>query len=194
MWPIEVEATLGWKGIGVGGDHAHRKTPPLPRCRDPWNKGRLTAQKRPLKPKDVSAIRVRLQLEHCKRDLALFNLAIDSNLRGCDLIRLQVNDICVGGQVRDRTAVIQRKTGRPVQFEITEQTRTSIRDWLPGIDTRNGQYLFPSRFRAQPHLSTDSMRGSCMRRSRVLGSIALPMVRTQCNERRPPRFTRKRAP
>ena len=130
------------------------KTPPLPRCRDPSNKGRLTAQKRPLKPKDVSAIRVRLQLEHCKRDLALFNLAIDSNLRGCDLVRLQVNDICVGGQVRDRTAVIQRKTGRPVQFEITEQTRTSIRDWLPGIDTRNGQYLFPSRFRAQPHLST----------------------------------------
>ena len=137
MWPIEVEATLGWKGIGVGGDHAHRKTPPLPRCRDPWNKGRLTAQKRPLKPKDVSAIRVRLQLEHCKRDLALFNLAIDSNLRGCDLIRLQVNDICVGGQVRDRTAVIQRKTGRPVQFEITEQTRTSIRDWLPGIEVED---------------------------------------------------------
>ena len=120
----------------------------------PWNKGRLTGQKRPLKPKDVWAIRVRLQLEHCKRDLALFNLAIDSKLRGCDLVRLQVNDICVGGQVRDRTTVIQRKTGRPVRFEITEPTRASIRDWLPNVDTRHGRYLFPSRFRAQPHLST----------------------------------------
>ena len=120
----------------------------------PWNTGRLTGQKRPLKPKDVWAIRVRLQLEHCKRDLALFNLAIDSKLRGCDLVRLQVNDICVGGQVRDRTIVIQRKTGRPVQFEISEQTRASIRDRLPNVDTRHGRYLFPSRFRAQPHLST----------------------------------------
>jgi len=119
----------------------------------PWNKGRLTGQKRPLKPKDVWAIRVRLQLEHCKRDLALFNLAIDSKLRGCDLVRLQV-DICVGGQVRDRITVIQRKTDRPVQFEITEPTRASIRDWLPNVDARHGRYLFPSRFRAQPHLST----------------------------------------
>ena len=119
----------------------------------PWNKGRLTGQKRPLKPKDVWAIRVRLQLEHCKRDLALFNLAIDSKLRGCDLVRLQV-DICVGGQVRDHTTVIQRKTGRPVRFEITEQTRASIRDWLRNVDTRHGRHLFPSRFRAQPRLST----------------------------------------
>jgi len=120
----------------------------------PWNKGRLTGQKRPLKPKDVWAIRVRLQLQRCKRDLALFNLAIDSKLRGCDLVRLQINDVCVGGQVRDRTTVIQRKTGRPVQFEITEQTRASIRDWLAGAVARNGEYLFPSRFQRQPHLST----------------------------------------
>ena len=120
----------------------------------PWNKGRLTGQKRPLKPKDVWAIRVRLQLQHRRRDLALFNLAIDSKLRGCDLMRLQVNDVCVGGQVRDRTTVIQKKTDRPVQFEITEQTRASIRDWLPSGATRRGQYLFPSRLQAQPHLST----------------------------------------
>src|SRR5262249_8177755 len=86
--------------------------------------------------------------------LALFNLAIDSKLRGCDLVRLQVNDVCVGGQVRDRTTVIQRKTGRPVQFEITEQTRASIGDWLPSIQARHGQFLFPSRFRGHPHLST----------------------------------------
>ena len=127
----------------------------LPPKNVPWNKGRLTGQKRPLKPKDVWAIRVRLQLEEGrKRDLALFNLAIDSKLRGCDLVRLQVNDICVGGRVRDRATVIQKKTGRPVQFEITEQTRASIQDWLPSVDARKGQYLFPSRFWAQPHLST----------------------------------------
>ena len=120
----------------------------------PWNKGRLTGQKRPLKPKDVWAIRVRLQLQHRRRDLALFNLAIDSKLRGCNLVRLQVNDVCVVGQVRDRTTVIQKKTDRPVQFEITEQTRASIRDWLPSVAARRGQYLFPSRLQAQPHLST----------------------------------------
>src|SRR5262245_17361357 len=88
----------------------------------PWNKGRLIGQKRALKPKEVWAIRVRLQLQHRKRDLALFNVAIDSKLRSCDLVRLQINDVRVGGQVRDRTTVIQKKTGLPVQFEITEQT------------------------------------------------------------------------
>jgi integrase len=120
----------------------------------PWNKDRLTGQKRPLKPKDVWAIRVRLQLEHRARDLALFNLAIDSKLTGCDLVRLQVDDVCTGDQVRDRATVIQKKTGRPVQFEITEQTRASIQDWLARVGVRKGQYLFLSRFRAQPHLST----------------------------------------
>ena len=96
--------------------------PPVPR-RDPWNKGRLIGQKRPLKPKDVWSIRVRLQVEHRARNLALFNLAIDSKLRGCDLVQLQVEDVSVGGRVRDRATIVQKKTGRPVQFEITEQTR-----------------------------------------------------------------------
>ncbi len=99
---------------------------PVPCKRAPWNKGRLIGRKRPLKPKDVWAIRVRLQLQGRKRDLALFNLAIDSKLRGCDLVRLQVDDVCAGGRVRDRGTVIQKKTGRPVQFEIMEQTRSSI--------------------------------------------------------------------
>jgi integrase len=97
---------------------------------------------------------VRVQLEHRKRDLALFNLAIDSKLRGCDLVRLQVNDVCAGGRVRDRATIVQKKTGRPVQFEITEQTRASIDDWLSSLAARNRQYLFPSRFREQPHPST----------------------------------------
>jgi integrase len=125
------------------------------RRRDPWNKGRLIGQKRPLKPKDVWTIRVRLQLEDRKRDLALFDLAIDSKLRGCDLVRLQIDDVCAGGRVRDRATVIQKKTGRPVQFEITEQTRAAVADWLSSLGSLSGHsYLFPSRFRQQPYVST----------------------------------------
>lgn len=120
----------------------------------PWNKGRLIGQKRPLKPQDVWAIRVRLQLEGRTRDLALFNLAIDSKLRGCGLVSLQVDDVCVGGRVRDRATVIQNKTGWPVQFEIMEQTRSSIRDWVSEGNRKSGHYLFPDRRRGQPHLST----------------------------------------
>jgi integrase len=120
----------------------------------PWNKDRLIGQKRPLKPKEVWAIRVRLQLERRKRDLALFNLAIDSKLRGCDLVRLRVNDVCACGRVPDRATVIQQKTGRPVQFEITEQTRTAIDDWLALSTLGEGPFLFPSRFRDRPHIST----------------------------------------
>ena len=129
--------------------------PSVPR-RDPWNKGRLIGQKRPLKPRDVWSIRVRLQLqvERRARNLALFNLAIDSKLRGCDLVRLQVEDVSVGGRVRDRATIVQKKTGRLVQFEITEQTRAAIQAWLADIRSRNTRYLFPSRVRTQPHLST----------------------------------------
>lgn len=124
------------------------------RQHDPWNKGRLIGQKRPLKPTDVWTIRVRFQLEGRKSDLAMFNLAIDSKLRGCDLVRLQIDDLCAGGQVRDRTTVIQKKTGRPVQFEITEQPRAAVRDWLSKLGPESGRFLFPSRFREQPHVST----------------------------------------
>ena len=120
----------------------------------PWNKGRLIGQKRPLRPREVWAIRVRLQLEQRRRDLALFNLAIDSKLRGCDLVRLRISDVCVGDRVQDRATVIQQKTGTPVQFEITEQTRAAIRDWLANAAAGNNQYLFPSRFHDQPHIST----------------------------------------
>src|SRR5690349_353162 len=128
---------------------------PLPRlARTPWNKGRLIGQKRPLKPKDVWSIRVRLQLERRARNLALFNLAIDSKQRGCDLVSLQVDDVSVGGRVRDRATVIQKKTGRPVQFEITEQTRSSIRDWVSEGNLESRDYLFPSCRRGQRHLST----------------------------------------
>ena len=122
--------------------------------REPWNKGRLIGQKRPLRPKDVWAIRVRLQIGGLERDLALFNLAIDSKLRACDLVALRINDVDAGGRIRERTTVVQRKTGRPVQFEITEPTRAALRDWLARLGPSSGGYLFPSRFRACPHLST----------------------------------------
>ena len=116
--------------------------PSVPR-RDPWNKGRLIGQKRPLKPRDVWSIRVRLQVERRARNLALFNLAIDSKLRGCDLVRLQVDDVCAGGRVRDRTTIVQKKTGRPVQFEISEQTRAAIQAWLADIRNLNTHAAAP---------------------------------------------------
>jgi hypothetical protein len=92
-----------------------------------------------LRPKEVWAIRVRLQIKHRKRDLARVNLPIDSKLPGCDLVSLRVDDIAVGGHVRDRATIVQHKTSRPIQFEITEQTRASLQDWLaalPQIDAR----------------------------------------------------------
>ena len=95
--------------------------------------------------KEVWAIRVRLQIKHSTRDLALFNLAIDSKLRGCDLVSLRVDDIGVGGHVRDRATIIQHKTGRPVQFEITEQTRASLQTWLNLRPVDRGPYVFPSQ-------------------------------------------------
>src|SRR5271165_1842006 len=123
------------------------------RLRTPWNKGRLVGQKRPLRPKEVWAIRVRLQMKQRKRDLALFNLAIDSKLRGCDLVSLRVDDIATGGRVRNRATIIQHKTGRPVQFEIMEQTRASLQEWLNARPADRGPYVFPSRVHNQPHLT-----------------------------------------
>jgi integrase len=122
--------------------------------REPWNKGRLIGQKRPLRPKDVWAIRVRLQIGGFVRDLALFNLAVDSKLRACDLVALRISDVEAGGRIRERATIVQKKTGRPVQFEITEPTRAALRDWLATLGHRPGGFLFPSRFRGSPHLST----------------------------------------
>ena len=118
-----------------------------------WNKGRLVGQKRPLRPKEVWAIRVRLQIKCRKRDLAMFNLAIDSKLRGCDLVSLRVGDIASGGHVRDRATIVQHKTGRPVQFEVSEQSRASVQEWLNVRATDRGPYVFPSRLHSQPHVT-----------------------------------------
>jgi integrase len=120
----------------------------------PWNKGKLVGQKAPLKLKDIWAIRVRLQIQNRTRELALFNLAIDSKLRSCDLVKLRVRDVCHGSVVAMRAMVMQQKTQRPVQFEITEQTRESLLAWIRHANRRSDDYLFPSRIHGSPHLST----------------------------------------
>ena len=121
---------------------------------EPWTKGKLIGQKAPLKLKEIWAIRVRLELSNRIRDLALFNLAIDSKLRACDLVKLKVRDISHGDRISSRAIVMQQKTERPVQFEITEQTRKSISEWLQLATLRSDSYLFPSRLHESPHLST----------------------------------------
>lgn len=98
--------------------------------REPWNKGKIVGQKAPLKPKDIWALRVRLQMERRTRELALFNLGIDSKLRGCDLVALKVRDVCHGDQVASRAVVMQHRTQRPVQFEITAATREVLQKWI----------------------------------------------------------------
>ena len=113
--------------------------------RSAWNKGRLLGQKPPLKPKEIGSLRIRLQLADKARDLALFNLAIDSKLRGCDLVSLRIRDVYQGSVVSSRAIVMQRKTQRPVQFEITEATRESIAAWVARCDLRSTSYLFPGR-------------------------------------------------
>ncbi len=122
--------------------------------RQPWNKDKLVGQKAPLRLRDIWAIRIRLQLRHRTRDLALFNLAIDSKLRACDLVKLRVLDVAHGDQVAPRAIVMQQKTKRPVQFEITEPTRELVHAWIEAAHLSSGAFLFPSRIHMSPHLST----------------------------------------
>ena len=120
----------------------------------PWNHGRIIGPKPPLKPKHIWAIRTRLQHEGRTRDLAMFNVAIDSKLRGCDLVRLRVSDIHLGDSIRLRTIIVQQKTGRPVPFELTESTREALGSWLRLRGLRGSDWLFPSRSRPGDHLTT----------------------------------------
>jgi integrase len=123
-------------------------------AREPWNKGKLVGQKAPLRLKDIWAIRIRLQLAERTRELALFNLAVDSKLRSCDLVSVRVRDITHGERIAARAIVMQQKTQRPVQFEITEQTRASVAALIHLSNLRSEDYLFQSRLRSSPHLST----------------------------------------
>ncbi len=129
------------------------RVPPASK-RVPWNKGKLTGAKPPLRPKHVWSIRTRLQVEGKTRDLALFNLAIDSKLRGCDVVALKVDDVAPNGYAIDRATVRQKKTGRPVKFELTEQTRQAVDDHLRAALKKPGQFLFNGRRGADQGMTT----------------------------------------
>ena len=119
-----------------------------------WNKGKLVGQKAPLKLKDVWAIWIRLQIEKRVRELALLDLGIDSKLRACDLVGLRVRDMCQGDRVSARATVMQRKTQRPVQFEITPTTREALDVWIKAKGLKGDSFLLPSRVRAGDHLGS----------------------------------------
>jgi integrase len=119
----------------------------------PWNKGRLVGQKPPLKLKEIWEIRIQLQIHKKHRDLALFNLAIDSKLRACDLLILRLSDVSQGNRIASRAAVVQQKTSQSVQFEITEQTRHAVSAWIQQANLSVSNFLFPSRIHQFPHLS-----------------------------------------
>ncbi|WLS81065.1 tyrosine-type recombinase/integrase (plasmid) [Erwinia pyri] len=116
----------------------------------PWNKSRIIGQKRPLQISHTWGIRIRLELEGKVRDLALFNMALDSKLRGCDLVKLKVSDVAYGHSVSGRATVLQQKTGSPVQFELTKGTREAVAAWI----IRSSDYLFQSRVGSSRYIST----------------------------------------
>jgi integrase len=120
----------------------------------PWNKGKIVGQKTPFKLREIWAIRIRLQLGHRTRELAMFDLGLDSKLRACDLVKLRVRDICHGDRISPRAMVMQQKTGRPVQFEITQPTREAVAEWIKEAALKSDDYLFPSRIHESPHLGT----------------------------------------
>jgi integrase len=136
--------------------------------REPWNKGKIVGQKAPFKLKDIWALRIRLQIEGRVRELAIFNLGIDSKLRGCDLVALKVRDICQGDQVAARAIVMQHKTQRPVQFEITPATRDAVQAWINLAGLKSDDYLVPRRIHESPHLGTRQY-------ARILGGWVLDL-------------------
>jgi integrase len=122
--------------------------------RIPWNKGKIIGQKAPLRQQEIWSIRARLEIANNLKELALFNLAIDSKLRGCDLVALKVSDVMRSGDILTRTSVVQQKTGTPVMFEIIAHTRQSLRTWIAHAKLNTTDYLFPSRKHTVPHLGT----------------------------------------
>ncbi len=121
----------------------NRRSKALPRA--PWNRGKMVGSKPPLRTKNVWSIRTKLQIDGRVRDLAMFNVAIDSKLRGCDVVSLKVEDLAPHGTTLDRATVRQRKTGQPVRFELTEQSREALDAYMKATKTRPSDYLFPSR-------------------------------------------------
>jgi integrase len=132
----------------------HSEYDPGIKGRSPWNAGRKIGAKRGLKPQQVWAIRFWLDREHRLRDRAMFDLAIDSKLRGCDVVKIKIGELVSGGRVRSRVIVIQQKTDRPVQFELLESARASILAWLEHRGGALGDFVFPSRIDHADHIST----------------------------------------
>jgi site-specific recombinase XerC len=132
----------------------HSEYDPGIKGRSPWNAGRKIGAKRGLKPQQVWAIRFWLDREHRLRDRAMFDLAIDSKLRGCDVVKIKIGKLVSGGRVRSRAIVIQQKTDRPVQFELLESARASILAWLEHRGGALGDFVFPSRIDHADHIST----------------------------------------
>ena len=162
-------------GIGINATH-----------REPWNKGKIVGQKAPFKLKDIWALRVRLQMKNRVRELALFNLGIDSKLRGCDLVALKVRDICHRDQIASRAIVLQHKTQRPVQFEITQAARDAVQTWIKSEGLESEDFLFPSRIHDSPHLGTPSTVESSKAGSRNLTWTRPTTAPTRYGEPRPP--------
>lgn len=158
MWSLRNQQTISFNWSII-------KVPPLWRRNEkwaiqlltgipPWNKDKLVGQKLPLKLKDIWAIRIRLQIAKNLRDLAMFNLALDSKLRARNLVRLKLTDISHESLILHRTTIMQKKTGQPVQFEISEQTRESLINWIQEAGLNIDDYLFPSRIHTSPHITT----------------------------------------
>ena len=133
---------------------AHSHYDPAMQNRPAWNAGKMVGTKRPLTQKQIWAVRFFLDREGRLRDRALFDLALDSKLRGCDLVKIRIGDIVSGADVRTRSIVIQQKTSRPVQFELTADVRASLLAWLEHRGGTVGDYAFPSRVDNTGHLST----------------------------------------
>ena len=132
----------------------HSEYDPVAKEQRPWNAGRKLGAKRALKPQQVWAIRFWLDRERRLRDRAMFDLAIDSKLRGCDIVKIKIGDLVSGGRVRPRAIAVQQKTGRPVQFELLERARGSLFAWLERRGGTLDDYVFPSRIDHADHIST----------------------------------------
>src|SRR5580704_12951146 len=132
----------------------HKNADTIGFTRVPWNKGKLIGAKPPLRPKHVWSIRTKLHIEGRTRDLAMFNLAIDSKLRGCDVVALKVEDIAPSGYAVDRATVRQKKTGQPVRFELTEQTRQAVDDYLRTSGKKSGEFMFTGRPGSEKSITT----------------------------------------
>lgn len=132
----------------------HSQFDPAMQNRPAWNAGKMVGAKRPLTQKQIWAVRFFLDREARIRDRALFDLALDSKLRGCDLVKIKIGDVVSGAEIRTRSIVIQQKTGRPVQFELTADVRASLLTWLERRGGTVDDYAFPSRVDRTGHLST----------------------------------------